>query len=770
MTFIFYAHLRIMTSLCLMAALLLFLTVIIERGQCMPRSRSRSPLYSPSTDVRPGCCSDSSRDDEPVRRSRSSGCVSDRGLFHTPDPAPSIFTSGVCSVEQEPDATITSQQLQAALSSDYAQSHHDFINTLLEQVFSYQISPPLQRTLLLIYIQDHRDRLQRQQDSGLFRLEWAFLGLPSFCAVHSCEFALSVEALHSCQELCHPRTKLWRTARWKDLLARRSKPRARKVRGKHHSSFRRFFATCPRVLSFLRVWCLHICDHHWSFDSRPCKTAICPSSEICPRLSMLVHLMKLLSAIGTDLAYHCLFIGCAACVRLAGIAKHFFCPRFSHFRACPPCWRSLRIGLGLNSGCSLEFTCIAVGLLLHSLQSMQYTPTAAYASLMILVRVLAAVCWQDLCTPILWFRFLLIRLLMFISNAIAQSLDSFISVSSWCFVLHQPCPFARSRLHCRFDAQYKYNGSFMMMWSSPPMLTPHMAQATLPQRTYLSLHLGGHVQHHILDILILLSMCLALPSQLERRLGSQYLGLPKLHISYWRELPLGLMLVAGDIKRADAPCGLPGSSGPNSGRVPGVFAELAGMMFDWYPRRYRRIRFFCRRCDFGNHTEQVPLRWRLLDLIPLPRLRKYLWQGLPHRLSLMPLMPRTLTTCLRSALYIRMILMICFALTAMLDLPLKYVHMLCRGILHSLVFWPLVLVRKTMHAIDVYCSIFTSYVLHINRYAGTQAEQRSWRLVFIALVWIWASIALIQVISLRSGWSGTYTSSLGLCPICFARY
>ena len=748
-----------MTSLCPMAALLLFLTVITERGQCMPRSRSRSPLYSPSTDVRPGCCSDSSRDDEPVRRSRSSGCVSDRGLFHTPDPAPSIFTSGVCSVEQEPDATITSQQLQAALRSDYAQSHHDFINALLEQVFSYQISPPLQRTLLLIYIQDHRDRLQRQQDSGLFRLEWAFLGLPSFCAVHSCEFALYVGALHSCQELCHPRTKLWRTARWQGLLARRSKPRARKVRGKHCSSFRRFFATCPRVLNFLRAWCFHICDHHWSSDNRPCKTAICPSSEICPRLSMLVHLMRLQSALGTDIAYQCLFIGCAACVRLAGIAKHFFCPRFSHFCACSPCWRSLRIGLGLNSGCSLEFTCITVGLLLHSLQSKQYTPTAAYASLMILVRVLVAVCWQDSCTPIPLIRFSLIRLLMFISNAIAQSLDAFISVSSWCSVLHQPCPFARSRLHCRFDALYKYNGSFMMMWSFPPMWTLHSAQVTLPQRKFLSLHLVGHVQHHILDILILLPMCLAPPPQLERLLGSQYLDLPKLHISYWHELPLGLMLVAGDIKRADAPCGLPGSGGPNSGRVPGVFEELAGMVLDWYPRRYRRTRFLCRRCDFGHHKEQVPLRWKLLDQIPLPRLLTYPWRDLPHRLSLMSLMPRTLTTCLRSALYIRMILMICFALTAMLDLPLRYVHMLCRGILHSLVFWTLVLARKTMHTIDVYCSTFTSFVLRINRYAGTQAEQWSWRLVSIALVWIWASVALIQVISLRSGWFGTYTSS-----------
>ena len=147
--------------------LLTLVSVTFVSVSGMPRSRSRSPLYSPSTDICLDCPgSGSSRSEAPSRRSRIPGCVSMDGLYHTPDDRPSIFASGDRAWDHEPDAAVASQQLQTALVGPPTESHRDFDETLMSQVFSYNISPPLQRTLLLLYIQDHRDRLQHQQGPG----------------------------------------------------------------------------------------------------------------------------------------------------------------------------------------------------------------------------------------------------------------------------------------------------------------------------------------------------------------------------------------------------------------------------------------------------------------------------------------------------------------------------------------------------------------------------------------------------------------------------
>ena len=190
----------------------------------------------------------------PVRRSRSSGLISERGLCHTTATPPSIFTSGEGSWVQEPNVTDASQRLQAALMEDYQPSHHDFVDILMNQVFSYQISPPLQRTLLLVYIQDHRDRLQKQRDSGPFCNADVLSGF-SFCTTALCRAAVPHEQdTRLCQELAHPKTTLWRTSRWQELLARRSKPRARRVLRVHRRLSRGFFGDCGRVLQ-----CMFFC-------------------------------------------------------------------------------------------------------------------------------------------------------------------------------------------------------------------------------------------------------------------------------------------------------------------------------------------------------------------------------------------------------------------------------------------------------------------------------------------------------------------------------
>ena len=71
--------------------LLTLVSVTFASVSGMPRSRSRSPLYSPSTDICLHCPgSGSSRSEAPSRRSRTPGCISVGGLYHPTDDRPSI--------------------------------------------------------------------------------------------------------------------------------------------------------------------------------------------------------------------------------------------------------------------------------------------------------------------------------------------------------------------------------------------------------------------------------------------------------------------------------------------------------------------------------------------------------------------------------------------------------------------------------------------------------------------------------------------------------
>ena len=226
------ARFRIMAP----AAFFMVLTLVSVWG--MPRSRSRSPLYSPTTDICLDCPgSGSSRSEATSRRSRTSRCVSSSGLYHTSDARPSIFTSSERAWEQEPDATATSQQLQAALAEPPTESHRDFVEVLMGQVFSYNISPPLQRTLLLLYIQDHRERLQPRHGQGRISLTIASSGQNCAHVASCCSQVSSVlenQAMSDAifrQEMVRKRTRMWHTATWQDTLAKDLDNEAQDVRG-----------------------------------------------------------------------------------------------------------------------------------------------------------------------------------------------------------------------------------------------------------------------------------------------------------------------------------------------------------------------------------------------------------------------------------------------------------------------------------------------------------------------------------------------------------
>ena len=69
-------------------------------------------------------------------------------------------------VMPEPDETTTCQQLTSCITGPYQPTHTEFIDSLAEHVVQYRIGPPLQRSLLMIFIQDQRERLRQQSSSG----------------------------------------------------------------------------------------------------------------------------------------------------------------------------------------------------------------------------------------------------------------------------------------------------------------------------------------------------------------------------------------------------------------------------------------------------------------------------------------------------------------------------------------------------------------------------------------------------------------------------
>ena len=215
-------------------AVLCFILLLSVWG--MPRSRSRSPLYSPTSDLRLSAGHESSQNDTPPRRARCAGQVSDSGLYHVSSGSTSIFQHSSM-VMPEPDETATCQQLTSCLVGPYQTSHAEFMDTLAELLLSYRIGPPLQRSLLMIFVHDQRERLRQQSSSGQ-----GLVHVEEPCAHPESDVA---DLPCSVKEDSNLRIKRWRTDRWKVTLARRGCVR---VFHKHR---------CLATRSVERTFCKH---------------------------------------------------------------------------------------------------------------------------------------------------------------------------------------------------------------------------------------------------------------------------------------------------------------------------------------------------------------------------------------------------------------------------------------------------------------------------------------------------------------------------------
>ena len=123
-------------------------------------------------------------------------------------------------VMPEPDETTTCQQLTSCLTGPYQPTHAEFIDSLAEHVLQYRIGPPLQRSLLMIFIQDQRERLRQHSSSCS--------GLVSV-VMPSLHEGSGVDGAACCDNEDHRlRIKRWRTNRWQGILARRGRLRVRK--------------------------------------------------------------------------------------------------------------------------------------------------------------------------------------------------------------------------------------------------------------------------------------------------------------------------------------------------------------------------------------------------------------------------------------------------------------------------------------------------------------------------------------------------------------
>ena len=442
-------------------ALLLLLTlvsVMLVSVSGMPRSRSRSPLYSPSTDLCLDCPgSGSSRSEAPSRRSRTPGCVSMGGLYHTSDDRPSIFASSERVWDHEPDATVASQQLQAALVGPSTESHRDFVEALMSQVFSYNISPPLQRTLLLLYIQDHRERLQHQQGPGRLSSDFALSGQHNSYLAHSCCQVCSepadqamLDALFR-QEMVRERTRLWRTSRWEDTLARRSrKGGSRRLRRFRRAPIGIFAKQQFRFKHWLLFWhsCLHV---HYSdeFSSQACKRlGMCPASSICRVLCP--WLQRLLQVIAQSFA--CQRCACVCyqdqwcCARIVRVLGH----------RTDPLWYTFRRALCTSWTCCCQCLTGCMCWVRVCTATFLYTPWLQKC----LINCLWLTFWQRVCsmyTAQTLMPGLTLATLVVCSGICVYTMMS-ILLGNLALVA-QPCLFVRSRPPLRFGATFNFKNS-----------------------------------------------------------------------------------------------------------------------------------------------------------------------------------------------------------------------------------------------------------------------------------------------------------------------
>ena len=665
-----------------MAVPLSFLLLVFQTVQSMPRSRSRSPLYSPSTDL---CLDDhsySSGGEAPVRRSRPTGRISEQGLCHATTTPPSIFTTGEGSWVQEPNVTDASQRLQAALVDDYQPSHHEFVDSLMNQVFSYQISPPLQRTLLLVYIQDHRDRLQTQRDSGLLWSTAVMCNL-SFCANASCCAIVPHEQdIHLCQELVHPRTRMWRTSRWQELLTRRSKPKARRKRRVHRRPCLGLFAKSLFWPSFLHTWFLVPIIQRARVGQCTClpeSGSVVLAAGLWLRISLHfqahiqlcqgLHAGLCAFALSFDVAwtraaacYHYVLALLTAYVNWSALLSSVV--RSQRLCIRPSSWRCWHGGPSLTSCTGWKLICQCVQLVSISITTvcdlLKKGQACAYEHTSILVQKL----WQ-------------LVSLTFTVIQIEGTLGHWAGlVYCWYpFDTFWPCHFSRSRHHCKYVARCKYIVSYMRMMNSLVLWNPRQDRVLPCLKKFPLWPLGDRVQATIQFTLTRLLMTL------EHSTGVRQDSL----LGNCRHVPLKLLMCvmlmlskpwAHRLQNRDV-CVLPESGPPICGVALAEHGSLAKEDLRWWIEVFKLSRCHCPLYvllfDMRRH---LPPKMKLALILPLlPQMLLRIALGL--RPSRRPHTTWTLTICLRLTLYILVTLRRCFALTATTDHLLRCVHILC---------------------------------------------------------------------------------------------
>ena len=144
---------------------LVFLLLQAPLLQTVRTNRSRSPIiqrrYRQSIGpLEPGnpLKNDVQGDSGPVLTSTLSSMTGDSGAQRASDAL--IYWNVL-----EPDATTICSQLVDVLTGPYYHSHGPFLAEMAEQVQDNIIGPDLRKSLLMIFVQHHREQLRREKAS-----------------------------------------------------------------------------------------------------------------------------------------------------------------------------------------------------------------------------------------------------------------------------------------------------------------------------------------------------------------------------------------------------------------------------------------------------------------------------------------------------------------------------------------------------------------------------------------------------------------------------
>ena len=296
---------------------LVFLLLQAPLLQTVRTNRSRSPIiqrrYRQSIGpLEPGnpLKNDVQGDSGPVLTSTLSSMTGDSGAQRASDAL--IYWNGL-----EPDATTICSQLVDVLTGPYYHSHGPFLAEMAEQVQDNIIGPDLRKSLLMIFVQHHREQLRRLYGEGL-----TLQSVPSSPAyVCQCTHMPCTDQEPPNRVRNDQRYLRWRTSRWKRVLARQTVRRRCRRRRCFRSSdsakhVRKPASSCDLLLSctssallWMCVVCLWHCistpvaralplqpartlqhtedcaaslsSFNWTSDRAPGALKLCSSSWIC---------------------------------------------------------------------------------------------------------------------------------------------------------------------------------------------------------------------------------------------------------------------------------------------------------------------------------------------------------------------------------------------------------------------------------------------------------------------------------------------------------